>query len=453
MAWYNSEAGGAALGAALGGVPGAAAGAALGGNWGGSGDAFTDMWRGTGLWQDKKYAPYQPDNASFQDPRLEEALAGYQQNIAGAPGRAPAAWYQGRNQDLASALWAQSQGQGPSIAQQQFNQATQQSLAAQQAAAASASTAANPALAQRSLAQQQAGMNQAAAGQSGLLRLQEQMQARGQLANVLGQGAGMAFQNQGANDAMVQFYEQLAAGREEANRQAQIEKERIAAGAYGSAQGYQYGQNQGNQGMAGNLLGGILGGGSAVGAALASDERQKKDLVQSNVIQPFLDALAAKDFQYKDPSIPGAAPGPQTGVLAQDLAATPLGAQTVRQTPTGMKIDVEQGLGAALAGLAQVNDRLNAIDGGAQTDPSGLPLQGQPGRPVTDMEWARYKFPNDPEAQRRFLEESARQRAMEQAGPKAGTQPSRGGAVLERLRQLLGTQSGGGGSAVGAGVT
>ncbi len=103
---------------------------------------------------------------------------------------------QGNQSDLAKQLLAQSQGQGPNIANLQLQQATNQNN--QQGAAAIASQRGmNPALAARIIANQTATNNQNAAGQSGVLRAQQQLAAQQGLANVYGQQAGESEANLG----------------------------------------------------------------------------------------------------------------------------------------------------------------------------------------------------------------------------------------------------------------
>lgn len=117
-----------------------------------------------------------------------------------------------------NALTQQAAGNGPSLAQSQLQNATEQ--AAQQAAGAIASARGlNPAQQARLILDQQAAINQQSAGQAADLRLQEQMAARqmqGQaLANMRGQDQNMVataggLQNQ-QNSTAVQ-------NRAEANR-------------------------------------------------------------------------------------------------------------------------------------------------------------------------------------------------------------------------------------------
>lgn len=149
------------------------------------------------------------------------AQNGFQvQSGGGANSTANIATSQGNEQQifnqqgtLAQQLLAQSQGQGPNIANLQLQQATNQNN--QQAAGAIASQRGmNPALAQRIIENQTATNNQNAAGQSGVLRAQQQLAAQQGLAGVYGQQAGEAATNLntyvGANQAANQANAQIA---------------------------------------------------------------------------------------------------------------------------------------------------------------------------------------------------------------------------------------------------
>lgn len=128
----------------------------------------------------------------------------------------------GQQGTFAQQLLAQSQGQGPNIADLQLQQATNQNN--QRAAGALASQRGmNPALAQRIIAQQAATNNQNAAGQSGILRAQQQLAAQNQLGNVYGQQAGEAATNigtyVGAQQAANQANAQIAQNNSNLNAQ------------------------------------------------------------------------------------------------------------------------------------------------------------------------------------------------------------------------------------------
>jgi hypothetical protein len=102
---------------------------------------------------------------------------------------------------LAQALQDQAAGKGPSLAQMQLKQATQQN--AQSAAGQIASQRGlNPALAARMVGQNTASMNQQAAGQSSMARLQEQMAAREQLGGLLGTQRSQDIAQMQANTGM-----------------------------------------------------------------------------------------------------------------------------------------------------------------------------------------------------------------------------------------------------------
>lgn len=179
--------------------------------------------------------------------------------------------------DLVAALEAQSRGEGQSIAQGQLKMASDRALSQQLALAAQSRTPAQGALAQR-LASRQAGeQQQALAGQSGLLRLQEQMQAQQLLSGVSGAargqdlaGAGIDLSAQQSNQSTT-LAESLANLSSEQVRQDQINTllgieaglptagapNRTQAGIQGAATGAAAGSTMGPWGALGM---GVLGG-------------------------------------------------------------------------------------------------------------------------------------------------------------------------------------------------
>jgi len=116
-----------------------------------------------------------------------------------------------QQQALANQLTAQSQGQGPSLAQVTADQQRNQNM--QQAAAVLGSQrgSSNPALAQRALMDAQANAGQQAAQQAVLGRTQEALAAQGQLGNTL---SGM--NQQASNFAQAQAQLQQQAGLQSA---------------------------------------------------------------------------------------------------------------------------------------------------------------------------------------------------------------------------------------------
>jgi hypothetical protein len=208
-------------------------------------------------------------DAQFQNQNLQPAINQGQGGFADALTQANA--IQGQQGNLASQLLAQSQGQGPNIADMQLRQATDRNNA-QAAGALGSARGMNPALAARLVAQNQAANNQAAAGQSGLMRAQQQLAAQGQLANVYGQqgqlalgGGQMANQNLGINQsALSNQNQQVIGAQNNANAiNADIEKSNAAGvaklggallGGLGSV------MTGGALGAAGSVLGGAFGG-------------------------------------------------------------------------------------------------------------------------------------------------------------------------------------------------
>lgn len=136
-------------------------------------------------------------------------------------------------------LSARSMGQGPSLAQMQLQQATDANIA-NQAGIAASNPALNPAMAARTFGQNVGNLNQKAAGDAGMLRLNEQNDSIGQLLQArAGQGqmfgqAGSLYGNQ-ANLGMSGGlnYSDMANNLAEKERQAQMSR------AFGKQQGYE----------------------------------------------------------------------------------------------------------------------------------------------------------------------------------------------------------------------
>lgn len=110
----------------------------------------------------------------------------------------------------------------------------------------------------------------------------------------------------------------------------------------------------------------IIGGLSSGIAALASDERKKTDISDSEAeIAEFMSKTKPYQFKYKDPDEAGAAPGKRYGVMAQDLERSKVGKSLVRDTPNGKYIDGPQAIGAILATLSAMNKRIEGMEGRA----------------------------------------------------------------------------------------
>lgn len=112
------------------------------------------------------------------------------------------------------------------------------------------------------------------------------------------------------------------------------------------------GSGGGGGGSMMGMMGGMMGGGGSkkeskpYQAYQESDElRRLREISQQNQMRG-LQAPAVQmaqqapgySFQYRNPSAPGAAPGQQYGVMAQDLERTPAGRSVVVQQPNGTKM-------------------------------------------------------------------------------------------------------------------
>ena len=225
------------------------------------------------------------------------------QNVTGGPADASQqAQFRGQQQSLAQQLSAQSRGEGPSVAGMQLKQATDRNLAQQLAMQAGASGA-NAAAARRQAANQAGVLGQQAAGQSAMLRLQEQQAAQQQLAGVTAQGrqadiamatadadrnlrANLA--NQGVDLDVLKANAAAGNAAAEANLRAELAKmglddamiQSYLAGETGLLTGQQQSLMQ-QQATAANaraqeaaskssMMGGLMQAGAAIGSAIAT---------------------------------------------------------------------------------------------------------------------------------------------------------------------------------------
>ncbi|HXK36980.1 MAG TPA: tail fiber domain-containing protein [Candidatus Paceibacterota bacterium] len=141
------------------------------------------------------------------------------------------------------------------------------------------------------------------------------------------------------------------------NRYGQATGQRLAAagqqGALGQAQ-QQAGQAQGKA-----LWGGIKDVAGFAGG-LISDENAKENIQPApDMLDTILRKVRPKTFDYK----PGVGdPGPQVGVVAQDLEKTPL-APVVEETPTGKVINTGKLSTAALDLILELGQRVKELEG------------------------------------------------------------------------------------------
>lgn len=112
------------------------------------------------------------------------------------------------------------------------------------------------------------------------------------------------------------------------------------------------------------FTGNIIGTAGTVGAGYLSksDERSKDVSAEKPDMDAFLASLKPLSFKYKDPASPGAAPGENVGVTAQDVEKTPVGKTMVRNTPDGKMLDMQKGFSVILAGLAALHDKYEQME-------------------------------------------------------------------------------------------
>jgi len=288
-------------------------------------------------------------------PQIDTARTDFRQAVQNrvAPSRE-------NNLRLISELQATSQGQGPSFGTQALEKTTRRNLA-QTLAAASAARGPSVAASKRSLMSQAGAGARNVAEQGAIIQAQEQQQAQ----KVLSQLANS--QQQQDLQQVMQPGEILAQAEQARfqNAQDQAARDRAFAGQMGGALLGTVGAIGGAMAGPGGAKMGQQSGqatGSAVGEML-SDKTQKKDIKPaSNSVNSFLEALAAREFAYKNESAPGAAPGHRVGIMAQDLEKSKLGKSMVKPGPAGKSVDIAQALGASLAANAELHKRVKKLE-------------------------------------------------------------------------------------------
>lgn len=214
---------------------------------------------------------------------------------------APQAEFRAQQSALGAQLLAQSRGEGPSLAQNQLKAATDRNLAQSMAMAAS-QRGASPGLAMRGMQQQQAGLQSQAARDAATLRIQEQLQAQQALGQVVGQArqqdVGLAqsqadlkqqaaINNQRARLDQAQLNQQAASGYRTAATGLQtndfdrrMREEEMKAGIQRQRDELGARERESKRGMVGGILGGVAAGGAA---AMLSDETKKTNIKPLNL--------------------------------------------------------------------------------------------------------------------------------------------------------------------------
>jgi hypothetical protein len=115
-----------------------------------------------------------------------------------------------RQKQLAGTLETRAKGEGPSLAQMQFQQASNTALQ-KSLGAIRAATGANPALAGRTAALASTNLMGNLAAESGMARLKEQQDAQAALASLLNQGQTASFNTRGQDLSIQELNAKLAA--------------------------------------------------------------------------------------------------------------------------------------------------------------------------------------------------------------------------------------------------
>jgi hypothetical protein len=258
---------------------------------------------------------------------------------------------------LIQALQAQAAGQGPSIAQNQLNQTTEQNVNRGVAQAASAKGV-DPALAARMGLDATAQANQAAAGQGATLRAQERLGALGQLGGAIGQQSQTNLGLAGLGGQMASNFGQLQ-NQQNANA---IDN---AMRAQGITAQTALANSQAGQAMTGGLMSGIGGlmGGGAAGKAFGGEIKgydsggpvlgvDMSGVSGSN--NPFASVLASKQGPSLgvDTSMPGTGinkplEGPNLGIDYSGVSPTKFNSPTIE---SGVA-PIERGAGQQQGGV------------------------------------------------------------------------------------------------------
>lgn len=298
-----------------------------------------------------------------------------------------------RNQQMAylGQLGQQAAGNGPSAAQAQLKMATDRAMASNLAMGAAGGTPA----AMRQAAFNNAAAQQDLAGQSAALRAQEQQAAMGMLGQQLGgvreQDLGLAtnqaqlnqqtqlaqaqlnqdtaktnllsqVDQQKQKDDLVKQYLLAGMTLDQAQVQAEIQQRQFNAGLMAQQEAAGRGVSAQNLAQSTQTVGAVAGALGTIAAA-ASDERAKTNVSDGDKpVEQFLDSLAAREYDYKDPAKHGE--GRRTGIMAQDAEKSDAGRRMVFTHTDGTKmLDLNKAASLSLASLANINKRLRELEG------------------------------------------------------------------------------------------
>lgn len=192
-------------------------------------------------------------------------------------------------------------------------------------------------------------------------RLQAQLTAQTSMFNAGQTNQGNQFNTNQTNQVALANLDAAlkARGLDDAQRRSLLD-------AYVATQGQLLGQ--GDQALARAALedkreAGVMGMGAGLLSTL-SDKRAKKEIRRAGDrdVRRMLEAIRPYTFKYKNPDQTGAAGGERFGVMAQDLERSKLGRTLIRDEGGAKRIDGPQAVGALLAALASMNDRVAKVE-------------------------------------------------------------------------------------------
>lgn len=190
------------------------------------------------------------------------------------------------------------------------------------------------------------------------------------------------YNNRGANSAVEQNWNRTNTTADR-NRDAGYERQKDVYGAQTTAAqtAYNWGSDQNNANIQeneyrrqqkaqkkaamGSVIGGVAGSyfgpagaaaGSQIGGSLMSDENVKTDIrpEKKDKLDEFLEALNPSEFRYRGED------KERHGIIAQDVEDSRIGRSLIEERPEGKSLNVEQTVGALLAAIAHLNDKVNA---------------------------------------------------------------------------------------------
>lgn len=307
--------------------------------------------------------PYEFDDSKFVSPFLAEQMEAIRRSkgetgeqIAGMA--VPQAEFRGTQSALASDLLSASRGEGPSVVQPAYRKALDEALSSTRAQALTSGL--SPAMAARMATQETGKATTAAAGEAAIMKAQEQQEARKELASVAATArAGdltLADSQQKYLQDMTKYYMDTGFTVQQAQFQATQDLEKQKAEQHATAQA----TAKGTQKSGGSTAGKVLSGIASFGLGLFSDMDLKENIKSGDKeITDFMKHLAAKKYDYKD-KVGGEKE--MVGVMAQDAEKSRAGKKIVDEVVGYKSINIPKALSLALAGIANLNKRIEKVE-------------------------------------------------------------------------------------------